>query len=371
MGLFDQINFAAEKTADSTYDTRLLDTSCDHRVRDEQVNFDVVPLLTTTPYSGNSTVYNSSLYSGGIEPTASTTFKTKFPYVNDGAFSLSQSVFTDVANPIVEEFVVADPTSQIIDLKFPPKTNTVTAKQKLVLSNNEITFIPFNRYNLFQLYGQIEFNNSKDIGSTIIFEYLADKKRINPLTQNQLPNYRFEGLDSKGFGIFTIYGRSLLSTSPSLFIRYKTIKRECPKCAGAGQLNDLLFDQRGRLQLVYDFSKLIQDYFKRLYTLKGTNPFDAGDGSDFSRLVGLAISDAPTLESLVRSEMVNLLFKIREKQKRQSSIQGIGLAEQIAQINSIEVRALNATDLSVRIEVLSKSGKIEQIGSIVSLTGGG
>lgn len=370
MGLFDQINFAAEKTADSTYDLRLLDATCDHRLRDEMVNVDITPLLTNTPYSGNGVIYDVATYSGQINPDASLTFTTVYPYVNDGSFTLSQSVETNVKAPITEEIIVPDLITTVIDLKFPPKTNSVSAKQKIVLSNDEIIFKPFTRYDLFQLFGQIEFTNSLDAGETIIFKYLADKKRINQFNQNGAPNWVFNGLNAKSQGVFTLYGRSLISTRPQLFIRYKTVLASCPKCAGKGSLSDLVFDAHGRVQLVYDFSKLIQDYFKRFYTDRGSNPFDISEGTDISKMVGIARGDGLTLENLVKSEVVNLLFTIRAKQKSQQGIQGIGLAEQIAQINNIDVRAINATDLSIRIEVLSKSGKLEQIGSTISLIGG-
>lgn len=370
MGLFDDINFNAEPTPNSSLDLRLLDSPCDHRIRDEQVNVDIMPLLTETPYSGNHVVYNVASYSGFIDPDASITFTTNFPYVNDGSFSMSQSVSLDVNNPITEEIVVASPVSNIVNMMFPPKTNSVTAKQKIVLSNDEIVFKEFTRYNLYQLYGQIEFTNENDVGETVVFRYLADKKRINQKNLDKTTNYEFVGMNNKNQGVFRIYGRALLSTRPLLFLRYRTLQPNCPKCLGVGTLNDLFIDNSGKLQLVYDFSKLIQDYFKRLYTQKGSNPFDVTDGTNMADLVGIAKGDGLLLQSLIQAEVVNLLFAIRQKQKDQQGIQNISLAEQIAQINNIEVRSISATDISVRIEVLSKSGKIEQIGSTVSLVSG-
>jgi hypothetical protein len=370
MGLFDDINFNAEPSPNSSLDLRLLDTPCDHRIRDEQVNLDVISLLTNTPVSGNHVTYNIASYAGQIDPEASVTFTTNFPYVNDGSFSMSQSVVLNIATPITEEIIVTSPVSNLVSLKFPPKTNSVTAKQKIVLSNDEIVYQPFTRYNLYQLYGQIEFTNVADVGSTIIFSYYADKKRINAVNLDKTINYEFVGMNNKNQGVFRLYGRALLSTRPTLFVRYRTTQPNCPKCLGVGQLNDLNIDRSGRLQLVYDFSKLIQDYFKRLYTEKGSNPFDATDGTNLPTMVGIAKGDGLLMQSLVQAEVVNLLFAIRQKQRNQQGIQNISLAEQIAQINNIEVRSISPTDISVRIEVLSKSGKIEQIGSTVSLISG-
>jgi len=370
MGLFENINFDAASTPDSSYDLRFMDTPCDHNIRDEQPVYSLQPIITTTVYSGTDVIYNVSTYSGAIDPEASFLITTQFPYINDGSFSVSQGVFLNTKDPIVESIVVPSPITNNVSLTYPPKTNSVSAKQLISLSNNEITYIPFTRYNLYQLFGNIQFTNSNDIGQTILFSYFADKKPIIKTNQDGTSNYNFEGLNSQGQGIFRIFGRAILSTRAQIFIRYKTAINNCPKCAGAGILNDINFDVHGRLQLVYDFSKLIQDYFKRFYTDKGSNSFDLTEGTSIPSLIGAAKGDTLTLESLIKAEVVNLLFQIRSKQKIQQGIQGIGLAEQIAQINSIAVRALNATDISISIEILSKSGQIQQIGSTISIAGG-
>jgi len=262
---------------------------------------------------------------------------------------------------------VADPIITRKRLRYPPKVNSVTAKQKIVLSNNEVTFLDFTRYNLYQLPGQIEFINSNDVGETILFSYLADKKTTIEKNKDQTPNYKFEGFNAAGKGVFTLYGRFFLSTRAQIFIRYKTTIDRCPKCAGTGYLNDINFDSRGRIQLVYDFSKLIQDFFKRMNTQKGSNSFDVSEGTDIPNTIGLAGADRELAETLIKTEIVNLLFSIRDKQKLQRNVQGIGLAEQIERINSIEVRSINATDMTVAIEVVSKSGRIEQLSSTVSI----
>jgi len=369
MGIFDQINFNVVSSPDSSYDLRFMDTPCDHFIRDEAVTFDISPILVNAPYSGTSTIFGAINFNGQIDPNASFIITTQFPYVPDGSFSMRQCIPLDVNNPVVETFTVPTDISNMVNLAFPPRTNTVTAQQVLTLGNNEITYIPFTRYNLFQLYGNIQFTNPLDAGATIKFAYLADKKKIPPTNQDGTVNYTYNGLNSQGQGVFTVYGKSILSTQAQLYLRYKTQIQVCPKCLGAGTLNDLNFDQHGRLQLVYDFSKMIQDFFKRFYTDKGSNIFDLTEGTAIPTLIGKA-GDPLTLQSLVQAEVINLLFQIRAKQKVQQGIQGIGLAEQIAQINSIKVQAINATDISVVISVTSKSGQTQQLGSIISTVGG-
>ncbi len=378
MGLFDQINFAAASSADSSYDLRLLDTPCDHNLRDEFVNNNFVnlssvsgnPTLTTTPYSGSSTIYGTAIYGGAINPTGSLIFTTQYPYVGDGSLSILQGVNSTVANPITETITIQSPVGNGFNLMYPPRTNTVIAKQKIILSNNEIKYIPFTRYNLLQLFGKIQFTNPADVGAIVVFKYLADKKKILQKNFDGTINYQFEGINKNNQGIFSLYGRALLSTAPLIYIRYKTQQPYCPKCNGSGMLNDLNLDANGRLQLVYDFSKLIQDYFKRLYTQKGSNSFDLSDGTELPNLIGLAKNDGSTTSAIIQAEIINLLFQIRNKQAIQKSIQTVGLGEQVAQINKIDVRALNATDFSVTIDVTSKSGLTQQIGSTISLING-
>jgi len=369
MGIFDQINFNVPKTPDSSFDLRLLDVACDHRIRDEELDFNITPILSPPTFSGTSTVYGNKMFEAEIDPDASTTVKTQNEFVNDGNTSIYQFVETTTANPIEQEITVPEATINRQRLLYPPKTNTVTAKEKVTLENGDIIYRAFTDYNLFQLSGQVQFTKLSDAGKVIVFKYLSDKKKIIEKNKNQSLNYKFEGRDADRRGIFTIYGRSLLSTQTQLFIRYKTTIDRCPKCAGTGALNDLNFDGNGRLQLVYDFSKLIQDFFKRFNTQKGSNLFDITEGTNMSSSIGLAGQDRFLLDNIIKSEVVNLLFAIRDKQRAQSDIQGIALGEQIQQINRIDVQSINATDISLTIEVLSKSGAIEQISSTVSAVG--
>ena len=132
-------------------------------------------------------------------------------------------------------------------------------------------------------------------------------------------------------------------------------------------MNDVGFTSNGRIQLVYDFSKLIQDFFKRFNTQRGSDALNPNIGTDVTRLIGIAKSDGVLTEAFIRNEVVNLLYGIRNKQLTQVGLQSISPGEQIAQINRVDVRALNATDFDVRIEVLSKSGLTQQLKSKVTI----
>ena len=132
-------------------------------------------------------------------------------------------------------------------------------------------------------------------------------------------------------------------------------------------MNDIYFDYNGRIQQVYDFSKMIQDMFKRLLTIRGSNVFDPNEGTNVTTYLGMTKADGLVLSDLIKSDIVALIYAIRDKQNLQATTgQTISLAEQIAQVNQISVRATSPTDMEVLIEVVSKSGVIQQISVPVS-----
>ena len=380
MGIFDIINFNVVSSADLSWDLRLLDTPCDHKLRDEAVNYDISPVISNTPYSGNDTIFNVATFSGGIDPNASLTITTQYPYANDGSFSIRQGVPNPTGTVITENIIVppaiqisgtaASGISSNITLMYPPQTNTVDAEQIITSPNGESISIPFTRYNLFQLYGNVQFTDPLDAGSVIQFTYMADNKKITQTNQDGTINWVYNGLNQAGQGVWTIYGRAFPSTQAQLYIRYKTVLQACPKCAGQGMLNDLFLDANGRFQEVYDFSKMLQDFFKRFFTQLGSNTFDLSEGTDIPSLIGTAKGDSVTLDTLIKTEIIDLITTIRNKQATQTNIQTLGLGEQIAQVNSVSVTSPTSTSLQVIISVTSMSGATQQISTTITIGGG-
>ena len=363
MGILDNINFLTPPSPETSTDFRLLDTTCDHLIRNENsTDFNIDDLLDPANYSVPYVMYNNFSYGGQINPDATTIIKTKYPYVNTGSLTVSQVIDSTTSTPVEETFIVSELVGDIYPMAFPPKTNSVSAKQKIYVNDNDFRLVPFTSYVLSQLFGRIQFTNVDDAGTEVIFTYLADKKRIYPVDlSTNLANYEVLGEDQNGRAIIKIYGRALVSTKSKIVLRYGTDQRSCTKCAGAGILNDIFFDYNGKIQEVYDFSKMIQDFFKRLLTIKGSSPFDPNEGTSVTAYVGMAKTDGFVLSDLIKSDIVNLIYTIRDKQNLQGNLQGISLAEQIAQVNDISVRISSPTDMEVIVEVVSKSGLIQQI----------
>ena len=330
MGVLDKIDFTYGPSTNTSIDFRLLDAPCDHLVRNEQTTFTISSLTPSGtspspagPINYNSIQYNSFNYGQQINPTASALIKTKLPYVNDGSLVLFENVI-NASTVVSEEFIVSSGNiSNFFSLQFPPVTNTTSAKQKIFVDNTNYKLINFTRYTLAQLYGNIKFTNKNDIGQHIVFSYNPAKRIIPAINSDKTPNYEFVGLDQSGKGIIRVYGRALHSTMSSILLKYTTQSIDCTKCGGSNELNDIIFDQNGRMQLTYDFSKLIQDFFKRLLTQKGSDVFAPQEGSSLGLISGQGKRDPELIDTLIKNEIIGILKSVRAKQTMQQDIQRI------------------------------------------------
>ena len=365
--IFDQINFDVLPTSASSKDIRLLDTPCDHIVRNEVVVFDITPVISPQAYSGSGVVYSNQInYNQAFQNDAFIYINTQLPYVDGGNIGIYQKAVSSFSTPVIEQITIPNPINTLISLQYPPLMNSFSVKlQTYYLSTGQTTYTPYYNYSMAQLEGRIQFSNANDAGKTVIFNYVADKKLIPRLGRYGVPNYEYVGLNQQGQGVFKVYGRAFLSTNTLLYLQYTTLQGTCSKCAGAGMVNDFFFDRNGRVQMVYDFSKLIQDFFKRFLTIKGSNPFDLTDGTIANDLVGLAMANQDFIETTLKTEIIDLISNIRNKQASQVGFQTISPAEQISRVNRVTILAINVTDLQVTIEVVSMSGQTQQIQQLV------
>lgn len=385
MGLFDNVNTNVQKTPSSSIDLRLLDVNCNHQIIDETVVFDAVNLFGLTAYSSGPTFSSGPIYSS-FDPNKFVYVQTKLPYVKNNFISFTEQSYSTYDTPIQE--TVTLPVASYVNasgitvfnfpfaykLLYPPKPNSLSIKY--ILTTNSVNCgiddiqttyktVPPENYTVAQIGGTVNFVNVNDASdpsipetTTVIISYVAQPRTINPNTKQQIPNYEFVGFGKNNIGIFKIYARAFNSTNTTLFIRYTTIPEYCPRCAGSLLVNDLNFDEIGRVSLVYDFIKLIQDYFKNLLTSLGSNPFNSDDGSQFPYYVGLKKINTLNIDQKIRNVFLNVLAKVRAKQKIQAPIQGISDAEQIAVIQQLKVYSVSPTDVNVEMTVQSKSNDI-------------
>ena len=364
--LFSSINLNTPKSVASTFDFKVLDATCNHQVLNESVDLgaNASDMFSNVVYSGNGVYSNGSIFSGGIDPEASVFVTTKLP-ISDIGVHFFEVPNSSSNNKITEEFVVPTGLTQQFRFIFPPVPNSTVAKLKITdvdeFGNPQTVYFDFVNYTLSQLFGIVQFNNTSDIGSTVDFTYVGDKIEIFAKAKDGAPNWEFVGYNQKNQGVFRIYGRAFKSNQSSLNIRYKSVAKECPRCGGNSVVNDLHFnDNKNNYYLVYDFSKLIQDFFKRLLTRVGSNGFHVDEGSQIPIYVG-SKSDPQLIDTLIRTEVVKIVNVVRTKQNTQLIVQGISLAEQLGVINKLLVTAIDPTSVDVEIEVQSLSQGTAQI----------
>ena len=383
-GLFDGINFRVKKTPDSTVDFRLLDVDCNHQIIDELAVLDRTGLFDLNVYSGGG-LYSTTLSFSGYNPDKFVYVSTKLPYFNNAFISLLESPsFSSFSNPIVETVVLPYSKEDFPVTKrllYPPKPNSLSIKQLVSTSATNCGIddvqtikLDFSNYTLSQLNGILTFTEDSDASYTdevgdhptiLQITYVADEKIINPKTKDMYKNWEFVGYGKNNVGIFKIYSRFFTSIKSDLYLRYTTIPSFCPRCYGSNLVNDIQFDSQGRILIVYDFIKLIQDYFKRLFTRKLSNIFQPEEGSYFTSFIGTAKANPNTIQSLIRNEFVKIVNIIRDKQKIQEPIQGISNAEQIAYIEQLTINSVTPTDISVDMKVRSKSNDIALLSATI------
>jgi len=372
-GLFNGINFRVKKTPDSSIDLRLLDVDCNHQIIDEAVIFDRNELFGQNAYSSGGP-YGSSLVYSGYNPNKFVYISTKLPYFNNAFVSLLENpAFSSFESPIVETTTLSYSKADFpitYRLLFPPKPNSLSIKQLVTtvatncgIDDVQTIKLDFTNYTLSQLNGIITFNESSDASivdkpTVLEITYVADEKNINPKSKDMYVNWEYVGVGKNNVGIFKVYARSFVSIKSGMYLRYTTIPSFCPRCYGTNLVNDIQFDSQGKVLVVYDFVKLIQDYFKRLFTKKFSNIFHTDEGSYFPSFIGTAKANAGTIQALIRNEFVKMVTVVRDKQKIQIPIQGISNAEQIAYIEQLTVTAVDPTSVSVDMKVRSKSNDI-------------
>jgi hypothetical protein len=362
--IFNNINFDVKKTPESTVDFKILDTICDHRLIDEPID------KSRTSISGDivwiSGTNGNYISWSGVNTSSYITITTKFPLGDKISTEIYQNTESDFDNMIYETYIIpSGVVSPSITLTYPPKPNSVQAKYVITNTDEDgeqqTNYYDFINYTLYQLNGNIIFNNIYDGGSTIRFGYVSDIKQLNEKSKDGSSNWEFIGYNQKNQGIYKIYVKSLTSNDSYIYLRYTTALNYCPKCAGDGLINDFQVNNRNRYVMVYDFSKLIQDFFKRLLTKRGSNKYNIFDGTQIATMIGSAKNNIGLLETTFRTEVINLVNYLRKKQESQNKSQGISYSEQIQQINRLSVTRIDNTTVNMDIEVQSKSGSINQI----------
>lgn len=130
-------------------------------------------------------------------------------------------------------------------------------------------------------------------------------------------------------------------------LSYYTTVGWCPKCNSLSIYFDWVFDDRGRLFMIKNEEKLIQDVIKGTLTVKGSNTYHTWYGTILDTLIGgklanfsssQGISSQRNLQVLLGNDVTTFLNNLKKLQLQQKSVQTVTDKELLDQIILISVQ---------------------------------
>ena len=156
-----------------------------------------------------------------------------------------------------------------------------------------------------------------------------------------------------------IFNKTRKSKSDYYSISYFVQQPYCPKCLGLNVVNDISYTKLGKVVMVENEEKLLQEVLKGLATDLGSNQFHDWIGTQIYSLIGSKIFNAEIIKSRIVQEITNYLDKYTEIQNQQSRFQDVTDREAFYKILSIDIQPLYDVDISywtVSIIFQSKTG---------------
>lgn len=165
-----------------------------------------------------------------------------------------------------------------------------------------------------------------------------------------------------------VFKKPIKSSNDFFELTYITNVGDCPKCSGGSYLFDYAVDALGRVVLVKDNEKLIQDITKGVLTIKGTNPYHPWYGTILDTLVGSKIADFEKLKLIISQDVQDLFSNIKDLQIQQVEVQDVTdkeRVEQLISVNTTRPDASNPTLVSVSITYRNRAGNIREIQRVI------
>lgn len=138
-----------------------------------------------------------------------------------------------------------------------------------------------------------------------------------------------------------VFRRKLRSYDDIMQLTYQTTESNCRRCHGKRLYFDLDLDSAGRLKIVVDESKLVQDLRKGVLTVRGTNRYANWYGTALITFIGTKVSRPEVVAMRMQREVSQFVDSLMKMQIRQAQVQPSTLREMILQILGVEARALD------------------------------
>ena len=143
-----------------------------------------------------------------------------------------------------------------------------------------------------------------------------------------------------------IFRKSRKAHSDFYHMTYSVQKEFCPKCRGLRIHNDHSYSSLGKVVMVENEEKLLQEVKKGITTVLGSNPFHAWIGTEITTLIGSKVFNVDFISNRISQEVVTYLEKYLEVQIQQSQYQVISDREAFLRILSIDVEPQWEIDVS-------------------------
>ena len=143
-----------------------------------------------------------------------------------------------------------------------------------------------------------------------------------------------------------VFNKNRKSKSDYYAISYFVQSQYCPKCLGLRIVNDISYTKLGKVNMVENEEKLLQEVLKGLSTELGSNQFHDWIGTQLYNLVGSKIYNVEIIKSKMVQEITNYLDKYTEIQNQQSRFQDVTDREAFYKVLSIDIQPSYDVDIS-------------------------
>lgn len=120
-------------------------------------------------------------------------------------------------------------------------------------------------------------------------------------------------------------------------LSYQSVAKFCPKCKGLQVHNDEEYTSLGKIKLVKNEEKLLQEVKKGIATHLGSNPFHQWIGTQIHTLVGSKVFSVDLIKGKVIEEVTRYLERYIDVQIKQGNYQEVTAREAFGQILSLEM----------------------------------
>ena len=174
-----------------------------------------------------------------------------------------------------------------------------------------------------------------------------------------------------------------LTTAPSRYIRFKTPVRgnptikvtyaampeRCVRCGATYIENDYRFDLAGDAVTIRNEDLLYQACLKAVLTVKGSNPYHTGYGSEITKRVGLKLTGESAM--LIRQDVQNALRQVQNLQSGQRKYQSVTNREFLYSIENVDVRpsAEDPTVFFVDVTIRNAANRPVNLTTVFSVPG--